>query len=260
MRQTEKSREGRPFGGRQGGLGFTLIELLVVVAVVALAGVSLLPALARSKPTTTLSVCRNNLRQLGLAAMLYVGDNKDIFPACSSRNTYGFQTLDWIYWRTSFPAFPLQNSLILAPLGKANTNMFRCPADRDNTDRIILGVTGGPDGAYNASYTMTSYDPVTSQNVYGMASIFGSITLPFSYTSIHRPSGKIMFAEEQSVYQGPECSDPTAGILNDGRWMPMSDALTSRHYGKANVGFTDGHMQAVDWKFGRDPANSRADL
>jgi prepilin-type processing-associated H-X9-DG protein len=258
----EQSRVNWASGRTQCGLAFTLIELVVVVAVLALLAVTLLPALAGTKPNAAFTICGNNLRQLGVGTMLYLADNKEIFPACASRNTYGFQPMDWIYWRTSLPQYPVQNSLILAPPGKATTNIFRCPADRDNTDRIALAASDPVNGAYNYSYSMTCYPISNGPNAQGMSSIvdMSGTIYPFHATSIRRPSGKIVFAEEQSVSHGPECSTPTANIINDGLWLPWGDVLTSRHYGKANVGFADGHVQAVDWKFGQNVTNSQANL
>ena len=54
--------------------GFTLIELLVVIAIIALLMAILMPALARVKRQARAVVCRSNMRNLGLAAMLYVED------------------------------------------------------------------------------------------------------------------------------------------------------------------------------------------
>jgi prepilin-type processing-associated H-X9-DG protein len=42
--------------------------------------------------------------------------------------------------------------------------------------------------------------------------------------------------------------------------MPENDLLTIRHGGKGDVTFADGHVQAVDWEFANDIANSRPDL
>ncbi len=54
---------------------FTLVELLVVIAIVALLGALLLPALAKARETGRRSACLSNLRQVALAARLYMDDH-----------------------------------------------------------------------------------------------------------------------------------------------------------------------------------------
>ena len=55
--------------------GFTLIELLVVIAIIGILSALLLPVLGRGKLSAQRAACESNLHELGLATLLYWGDN-----------------------------------------------------------------------------------------------------------------------------------------------------------------------------------------
>lgn len=242
---------------------FTLIELLVVIAIIAILAAMLLPALGRAKQQALQTSCRNNLKQLGLGMMLYLNDSGDKMPNYASANQ-GWQLADWIYWRTNDSANPddlLENSMIVSQIktGKSAA-IFRCPADRNDAYRIAQG-----NNAYWYSYSLSGIGVLSGVD-HGMGST--STNSPFKSDKVRFPSHKIMLAEEPAVPSNmPESDAPPGGStwngmllpatingMVDGRWEVFhnnltspNDTLTTRHRGKGDVTFADGHVETMNF-------------
>jgi len=250
------------------GPAFTLIELLVVIAIIAILAAMLLPALSRAKAKAYQTTCINNEKQLALGMSMYVGDNNDTYAGAASANTYGPHVEDWIYWRVggNIPppqngvTFVLENSPMVRILGSnTKTNIFRCPMDRNDADRVKYAQAG--DGPYYYSYEFTSWN-VNNGISKGFTTIIDTANkaYPFKFTSVRNPGNKIMIAEPTASLT-PDDEPPiqiqmgSTWVVQCGRWEPYNSAgtglnnfLSIRHNKRGDVAYADGHVLPVTWQ------------
>ncbi len=69
---------------RQPGTGLTLVETLVVTAIIVALVALLFPTLAKAKAGAKQASCINQLRQIGMAMLMYVADNGELAPHLST--------------------------------------------------------------------------------------------------------------------------------------------------------------------------------
>ena len=119
---------------------FTLVELLVVVGIIAVLVSMLLPALASAQRRARSAACLNQMRQIGVATLLYAQDNNGYLPRSShSALAYGVRT--WSYLLPPYLGYPHYAAPPVPDWWETLFNgVYRCPEDpRSATNRWSYG-------------------------------------------------------------------------------------------------------------------------
>ena len=242
---------------------FTLIELLVVIAIIAILASLLLPALAKAKDRAHQTSCMNNVKQITLAFFNYAGDFRDTFPGAASRPPTLPMDEDWIYWNGEDGRLgsnprrqDVQNSAIAPYVGRFNTNLFRCPADREAVRRAESDLPGDGRIVYAFSYAVNSL--YTNGVNRGVTSLYPGDPgfgpdHHFKTTMARNPATKLMVVEEHPYRDQPDDGrwtptgkDPrTIGLAHPPAFVSFDSYISNRHRKRGTVSFCDSHAEAV---------------
>ncbi|MDH7598804.1 MAG: type II secretion system protein [Sedimentisphaerales bacterium] len=234
--------------------GFTLIELLVVIAIIAVLMAVLMPALGRAREQAREVVCRQNLRQYGIAVTMYLGDNNQRFPYAPTCLVANAEPVPGYprYCRWHDPTWPADgplwryipsNSVNLCPTFKGYSKTYGDKHPGHDPKIPVIPFFG-----YSMNGLLGTNQVDQDKGARSLAQV----------TRMH--SEVFLFAEENMWERSGDKS-----VLNDNALIPNGrDWFGTFHRtsgGKLNSGtvnavFVDGHAQSVRSALKEDPTDN----
>jgi len=241
--------------------GFTLTELLVTIAVITLLMLILLPVLKRARDNRLRAACANNLREIGIAMLMYGVDADDETPRAAGPNArWTGRTADWRA-KTRAKAYALDANIPEVSISASfyllvkyesfsrkisrdlYTKLFVCPADAGTTpfefDPAKFDAPADTDLA-----DLWDFGPDPSQHVsYAYHMPYG----PYPLTASGNP-GMAVAADrnpwlDSPGYNARPPSDLAAfGPSGAGKTLKQANSLIHQQDGQ-NVLSLDGHVQ-----------------
>ena len=209
--------------------GFTLVELLVVIAIIAVLAALLLPAMAGAKARASRVRCVSNLRQLGLAAQLYWGDNNGNCFRYRSEST-GDGAVYWFGWIQNGAeggrAFDATRGALYPYL--KGRGVETCPSFNYADGKLKLKAIGA---SYGYGYNWFLSAPLNKSAI--------------NFGGLSSASGTALFADAAQINTWQAPASPANPMIEE--WYYIDDGTNQpnghfRHSQQANVVFCDGHV------------------
>ncbi len=143
---------------------FTLVELLVVIAIIAILAAILFPVFAQAKAAAKKTACLSNGRQIGLALMMYLGDNDDRYPQEHPSTSNPVVDDNEAQLEAEDYGSPFDKILpYVSSKDTTKTQLYVCPADSDphgltllDSQGSCIGLSAPPPGPLS-SYLLNAY-------------------------------------------------------------------------------------------------------